>query len=182
VYFLVVWRPGAGGHFFSPRDERNGPALWRRTGVYSAMDQAPLDRLTFPETAGERGNDLAEDLADGNMPPLVVVAADSVQWRSALERIPALSGVIAPGWFDWRSEAVLESWQREAVSLAEARRFRLFAVEYEPYDLERAGIVYQYVSGFCYRCEPDSGFSFLIRADVECFASDCSTCPAFGGN
>jgi sulfite exporter TauE/SafE len=181
VYFLVVGVRGLAAHFFSPRDERMvQPSA--EVGVFSAVDQDTLYLLTFPETAGDRGNDLAADLAGGNMPPLVLVTADSVLWRAALERIPELSGVIAPWWFDWRSEAVLAPWQSEAVSLAEARRFRLFAVEYEPYDTERAGIVYQYVSGFGYRCEPDSGFSFLIRGDVECVASDCSTCPAFGGN
>jgi len=56
----------------------------------------------------------------------------------------------------------------------------MFAVAYEPYDLERAGVVFQHMSGFGYRCEPDSGFSFLVRADLECVSSDCSTCPALG--
>ncbi len=180
VYFLVIGIRGLAAFFLAPRDERTVQSSSGLEGVYNAMDQDTLYLLTFPEAAGDRGNDLAADLAGGSMPALVVVPSDSVNWRVALERIPELSGVIAPEWFDWRSETTLAPWQREAVSHAEARRFRLFAVEYEPYNRERAGIVYQYLSGFGYRCEPDSGFSFLIRSDAECTASDCSACPAFG--
>ncbi len=180
VYFMVIGIRGLAAFYAAPSDPRlvESPG---QPGVWSAMDQDTIYLLTFPGMPGDRGTDMARDLAGAAMPPLYVVSADTSDWLEALERIPELAGVIGPWWFDHRSEAVLSPWQEHAVEQAEARRFRLFAVGYEPYDQERAGIVYQYMSGFGYRCDPDSGFSFYIRPDLECFASDCSTCPAFGG-
>jgi hypothetical protein len=83
---------------------------------------------------------------------------------------------------DYRSEAELSPWQEEANALADQRRFRLFAIEYEPYDMERSGIVYQYLSRYSFRCDPDSGFTFLITSDAGCTTSDCNTCPAYQNN
>lgn len=180
VYFMVTGVRGLARHYSAPPDPRQVESS-DDPGVWHAMNQDSLYLLVFTDLQGDRGLELASDLADADMPPLVVIETDSVHWGEALGRIPGLSGVIAPWWFDPRSEAVLSQWQRQAVEAADAAGFRLFAVEYEPYDSERAGIVYQYMSGFGYRCDPDSGFSFLVRADLECATSDCSTCPAFGG-
>lgn len=180
VYFMIIGVRGLAGFYSTPSDPRLVESL-RQPGVWSAMDQDTIYLLTFPQMPGDRGSDLAADLGGASMPPLSVVSADTSDWLDALDRIPELAGVIGPWWFDERSEPVLSSWQTLAVTEAETRRFRFFAVGYEPYNTERAGIVYQYLSGFGYRCEPDSGFTFFIRADLECFASDCSTCPAFGG-
>jgi len=179
VYFMVIGVRGIAGYYQAPADPRQ-VGTTEDPGVWNAMSQDSLYLLVFTGMAGDRGLDLAADLAGAEMPPLVIIEADSSNWGEALERIPELSGVIGPWWFDARSEAVLSQWQQLAVSAADARRFRMFAVAYEPYDLERAGVVFQYMSGFGYRCEPDSGFSFLVRADLECVSSDCSTCPALG--
>ncbi len=181
VYFMVIGIRGLAAYYSQPADPLLVEPQNDRSGVWSATDQDTLYLLTFTGMAGDRGLELAEDLSGAEMPPMVVVSADTTDWLEALGRIPELSGVIGPWWFDHRSEAVLSDWQQQAVLEAEARRFRLFAVEYEPYDTERSGIVFQYVTGFGYRCEPDSGFSYLIRADLECVSSDCSTCPALGG-
>lgn len=180
VYFMVIGARGLARYFAATPDPRQVETA-DDPGVWHAMNQDSLYMLVFTGMAGDRGLDLAADLEGAEMPPIVVIETDSINWNEALERIPELSGVIGPWWFDPRSEAVLSEWQQQAAAAADSARFRIFAVEYEPYDSERAGIVYQYMSGFGYRCDPDSGFSFLVRADLECATSDCSTCPAFGG-
>lgn len=179
VYFLVTGIRGLAGHYLAAPDPRLVEAV-PREDVFFAMEEDTLYLLTFPQIAPDRGVELADDLLHPDMPPLVVVTADTTGWLTAVSRIPELSVVIGPWWLDGRSGAELSSWQQSVTEAAEERRFRVFAVAYEPYDRERAGIVYQYLSGFGYRCDPDSGFSFLVRADLECVSSDCSTCPALG--
>ena len=179
VYFLVTGIRGLAGYYLAAPDPRLVEAV-PREGVFFAMEEDTLYLLTFPQIAADRGAELADDLTHPDMPPLVVVTADTTAWLTAVSRIPELSGVIGPWWLDGRSGAELSSWQQSVAEASEERRFRVFAVEYEPYNLERAGIVYQYMSGFGYRCEPDAGFSFFIGSDLGCVATDCGSCPALG--
>lgn len=179
VYFLVTGIRGLAAYYLTPRDPMLVEAV-PREGVFFAMEQDTVYLLTFPGIPGDRGADMAADLAEAEMPPLITISTDSTAWRAAMERLPELAAVIGPGWLDSRSGQTLRPWQEEVVRLLESRNARIFAVAYEPYNRERAGVVYQYMDGFGYRCEPDAGFSFYIGPEMGCVATDCFTCPVLG--
>ena len=188
VYFGIMGIRGLAGYFFQSGDviidmhgdhddhaENSGPV-----GIYNALNEDTLYILTFPEVNGDRGVEMHTDLQGAEGPVIVLVQSNEAEWNSALESIPDLAGVIAPWWMDFRSEAELSQWQTDANALAETKRFRLFAIEYEPYDTERAGIVYQYLARYSFRCDSDSGFTFLLTSETGCATdADCNTCPAF---
>ena len=186
VYFGIIGIRGLAGYFLQSGDviidmhehdqtEESGPV-----SIYNALSDDSIYILTFPEIQGDRGVDLYGDLQGATGPEIVLIQSNPSEWQNALESIPELSGVIAPWWMDFRSEAELSTWQVDANTLAEERRFRLFAIEYEPYDTERAGIVYQYLARYSFSCDPDSGFTFLLTSETGCTtSSDCNTCPAF---
>ncbi len=181
VYFGITGIRGLAGYFL-----QYGDVIINETGeagsvhIYNAISDDTLYILTFPETDGDRGVDIFTDLRGAEGPELILIQSDTTNWIGTLESIPELSGIIAPWWMDFRSKAELSPWQVNANLLAEERRFRLFAIEYEPYDTERAGIVYQYLARYSFRCDPDSGFTFLLTSDTGCApSSDCNTCPAF---
>ncbi|MCK5035311.1 MAG: sulfite exporter TauE/SafE family protein [Candidatus Sabulitectum sp.] len=189
VYFGIMGIRGMASHIFQSGDviidvheetqtEHTGPP-----NIYNALNEDSLYILTFPEMDGDRGVDMFSDLQGAEGPEMVLVQASENDWETVLESIPELAGVIAPWWMDFRSEAELTPWQVHANVLSEERRFRLFAIEYEPYDTERAGIVYQYLARYSFRCDPDSGFTFLLTSETGCTTSaDCNTCPAYQDN
>ncbi len=151
--------------------------------IYNAIEQDSIYILSFPEVNGDRGIDLFNDLENADGPVLVLVQADTSDWQTGLNTIPELAGVIAPWWMDFRSQTDLSPWQENVNSMAEQMRFRLFAIEYEPYNTERAGIIYQYLARYSFRCDPDSGFTFLLTSDTGCATdTDCNTCPAYQNN
>ncbi len=184
VYFGITGIRGLTGYFLQSSD-----VIISETGetgsihIYNAMNDDTLYILAFPEMNGDRGIDMFADLQGSEGPEMILIQSDIAGCDNALLSIPELSGVIAPWWMDFRSEAELSPWQMNANLLAEERRFRLFAIEYEPYSTERAGIVYQYLARYSFRCDPDSGFTFLLTSDTGCTpSSDCNTCPAFQDN
>ncbi len=147
-------------------------------GIYNALNQDTLYVLTFPEISADKGTDMFSDLAGAEGPVIVLVQSDSVNYEMVLSTIPNLSAVIGPWWIDYRSEAELSQWQETVNALVAYKNLRLFAVEYEPYDTERAGIIYQYLARYSFRCADDEGFTFLLTSDVGCATdTDCNTCP-----
>ncbi len=185
VYFGILGIKGLAGYILQNGDvvidmheheeTESGPV-----SIYNALEEDSLYILTFPEISGDRGTDIFNDLQGAEGPEMVLVLADTTNWEQALNSIPELSGVIAPWWMDFRSGDELTLWQQEANLSADERRFRLFAIEYEPYDTERAGIVYQYLARYSFRCDPDSGLTFLLTSEAGCATdADCNTCPAF---
>ncbi len=188
VYFGIIGIRGLASYFLERRDvvvdvhEQGSSPSTGQVSIYNALNEDSLYLLAFPDIDGDRGTDMFTDLYGAEGPEIVLVIANSENWENAVQSIPELSGVIAPWWMDHRSEAELSPWQEAANIMADERRFRLFAIEYEPYDIERAGIVYQYLGRYSFRCDPDSGFTFLITSDAGCTTSDCNTCPAYQNN
>jgi len=183
VYFGIQGIRGLAGYFMKPDEviiDQTGAGS--SVAVYNAINEDTLYILTFPDIAGDMGAELFTDMQGAQGPALLLVQSDTANWESAVQSIPELAGVIAPWWMDFRSGVDLSAWQESANSLAGRRRFRLFAIEYEPYSSERAGIVYQYLARYSFRCDPDSGFTFLLTSETGCSTSDCATCPAFGNN
>lgn len=189
VYFGITGIKGLAEYYLRSKDviidvQSHIQALGERpVDIYNALNEDSLYILSFSNVNGDRGVDLFNHLQGSEGPELVLVNSSNADWEETLNSIPELSGVIAPWWMDFRSESELTPWQVAANTTVEERRFRLFAVEYEPYDIERAGIVYQYLARYSFKCDPDSGFTFLLTSDVGCAtSSDCNTCPAFQNN
>lgn len=183
VYFAILGVRGLALRYLSSGETLIDSAPRSENAfIYNAMDDDTLYILAFPGFHEDRGTDLFEDLRGADGPVFLLVTATPDDWESAVHGIPELSGVIGPWWIDPRSEAELEPWQEALIEEVDAKGLRLFAVEYEPYDLERAGVIYQYLARFSFRCEPDGGFTFLLTADAGCSTLDCSTCPAFQDN
>lgn len=184
VYFAVLGIRGLASHYLLSNDVLidNASTETGDTFIYNAMTDDTLYIVAFPEIEGDRGTDLYDDLMGAEGPVFVLLESSPEDWRITLEGIPPLAGVIGPWWMDHRSVAELIPWQQEAIELVLERGFRLFAIEYEPYDSERAGIVYQYLGRYSFRCEQNSGFTFLISSTTGCSTGDCSTCPALQNN
>jgi sulfite exporter TauE/SafE len=181
VYFGILGIRGMASYLFPPEQvliDTTQPE--GGTIIYSAMEQDTLYILHFPGFAADRGADMHRILEGSPGPEFVLVTASETGWRTEMDRIPPLSGVLGPWWMDHRSGAPLEQWQMEVNTLASDRGLRVFAIEYEPFDTERAGIVYQYLGRYSFRCGSGSGFTFLITADAGCSTFDCSACPALG--
>ncbi len=189
VYFGIIGIQGLAGYVLNSGDvivdvqEHGQPGGSGSANIYNALNEDTLYILTFSDMDGDRGLDMFNHLRGAEGPEIILIQSSTADWENALRSIPELSGVIAPWWMDFRSEAELSPWQVDANVLADERRFRLFAIEYEPYDIQRAGIVYQYLARYSFRCAPDSGFTFLLTNETGCATdSDCNTCPAYRDN
>jgi sulfite exporter TauE/SafE len=145
--------------------------------AFSALDQDTVYVLFFPELTDDYGDSLALHISDGSFPSVSVITADSENWLDSVERIPELSAVIASWWVDSRSGVERSIWQDEVSIALEERRMRIFAVEYEPYCSDRAESVRMWLETYSFKCDPDSGFSFLMLNSLSCDPADCSTCP-----
>ena len=183
VYFAIIGIRGLASHFLS-----SGEVVIDQTEnatgitIFNAMEEDTLYLITFPAMEDDRGSEMFADLQNAHGPVITLITADEATSLEKLQSIPELAGVIGPWWMDHRSQSELQPWQEIANTEVQARRFRLFAIEYEPYDSERAGIVYQYLTRYSFRCDPDSGFTFLLTNDTGCSTLDCSTCPAYQNN
>ena len=148
--------------------------------VFSVMEQDTVYVLFFPELPDDYGDSLTVHIPDGTFPRVRLVTAESGTWREALDMIPDLSAVITSWWVDPRSGVELDPWQEEAAAGLRAGRMRIFAVEYEPYCSDRAETVRTWLETYSFRCDPDSGFSFLMLNPQDCDpATDCPTCPVY---
>jgi len=184
VYFAVLGIRGLADHYLTDRAVLIGDTAIEEGNsfIYNAMEEDTLYIVAFPEVEGEMGSQLYEDLLGAQGPVFVLLESSSENWQRTLDSLPRLAGVIGPWWADHRSGAELLPWQSEVNEVISERGFRFFAIEYEPYDSERAGIVYQYLGRYSFRCQRNAGFTFLISGDAGCSTGDCNTCPAFQGN
>lgn len=183
VYFAIVGIRGLAAHYLSTGEAVIDPTDGTSEAtVFNAIEQDTLYLVTYPAMEEDRGTEMFSDLENAEGPVITLITADESNSLEMLQSIPELAAVIGPMWMDHRSEIDLQPWQELANMEVSARRFRLFAIEYEPYDSERAGIVYQYLSRYSFRCDPDSGFTFLLTNDTGCSTLDCSTCPAYQNN
>ena len=145
--------------------------------AFSALDQDTVYVLFFPELTDDYGDSLSLHIPDGSFPSIRIITADSAEWLEAVERIPELSAVITSWWVDSRSGVERSAWQDEVTAALEERRMRIFAVEYEPYCTDRTESVRMWLQTYSFKCDPDSGFSFLMLNSLSCDPVDCSTCP-----
>lgn len=144
--------------------------------LFSAMEQDTIYIITIPGYEGDSGSQLAEDLS-GIISPHPVVMETDTNDISSLEIIPELSAVIAPWWVDTRSGENLNQWKEEIRQFLLMKRSRTFAVEYEPYCIDRAETIAGFLERFNFRCDPDSGFTFLMMNTLDCAPTECETCP-----
>ena len=148
-------------------------------GLFSIDEVDTLWIVTVPGYEGDRGADISVDLGSSPLEAaIVLLEIDSLAPESSIASLPELSAVMAPWWVDARSGEVLSGWRRVLVDGLSSRRTRVFAVEYEPYCTDRACSIVDFLQRFSFRCDPDSGFTFLMQNDLNCLPTDCSTCPA----
>lgn len=163
----------------SPGGIAAGDASADGTGVFSIEAVDTLYILSVNGYPGDRGPEIAEDLETlglGAVPCLVMVDSLSPVDQQ-LQRLPDLSAVIAPWWVDDRSGEILTGWRLRLAEALGEKRARVFAVVYEPYCDDRALAVMEFLQRYSFRCDPDSGFVFLMINDLECLPADCRTCP-----
>ncbi len=145
--------------------------------VFSVEDADTLYILTFGNDMDDKGALLAGDMPADLLPPVVVVEVSGESFGEAVESIPELSAVITPPWVDSRYEAAdTEPWQDSLAAMIRKRRFRTFAVEYQPYCLDRARGIESFLHRYDFKIDPDSGFIFLMLNPLACDPLDCSTC------
>lgn len=181
VYFLAV-----GVRMFinilSPGGEVTGDPRAVPSGdisqaAYSALEEDTLYFVGFPSDSSDHAADLAAYFDSLAGPAAVFVPADSAEPAGFAARIPELSTVIVPWWTDQRSGAILYPWQVSFVETVQARRYRAFAVGYEPWCVDRAAAVMDFLDRYSFRVEPDSGFTFLMQNSTGCSPDSCATCP-----
>jgi hypothetical protein len=144
--------------------------------IFSIEEADTLYILTFTDEDTDMGSELARDMDADFLPPLKVVETTRQDCLVTLLTIPELSAVMVPAWVDPRYDAETESWQDSLVSLVEQRRLRAFAVEYQPYCADRYMGIQSFLERYSFRCDPDSGFTFLMLNPLACSPSECSTC------
>ena len=180
VFFMAVgirslasW-PGRSGPAGSPLDTPGGEE------VFSISEIDTLYIITVPGFEGDHGGELATDLPSIGFEPAVrAVMVDTADIAGSVSTVPILAAAVAPWWVDPRSEHPLDrQWMHDMAELLETRRNRVFAVQYEPYCLDRVRSLVDFLDRFGFRCHPDSGFTFLMAGTLQCQTSDCSTCPA----
>jgi len=179
VYFLVT------GIRMGVRALSGGTAAGGAAGqaggegvIYTPAAEDTLWVLGFDGFAGDRSSELAGWLDSALDPHIELVRSDSGSLPD-LAGIPRLSAVIAPWWVDPRSGETLIGWQQAFADSLLARRYRVMAVEYEPWCTDRASAISGFLERYSFRVEPDSGFSFLMLNSLECAPTDCDTCPLY---
>lgn len=144
--------------------------------IFSVEDSDTLYILAFAEDEQDRGFELAEQISGANLPPLKVIPFDKDQWLQQISTVPELSAVITPVWIDSRSGIDTSPWQDSVSAYLESMRMRTFAVEYEPWCSERGYGIQSFLEMYAFRCDPDSGFTFLMLNPLGCGPNDCSSC------
>lgn len=143
--------------------------------IFSIMSVDTIYVLGFEGDSADHGVDLIQDLRGAEVPSLVPVITDSTDWRRAVRCIPQLSAVFAPQWVDPRSGLPTLPWQDSVSAALKERRFRVFALEYEPYCSETPRIIMSFLDRYSFKCDPDSGMIFYMANPSN--PSDCATCP-----
>ena len=147
------------------------------SGIYSVSDADSLYVIDFAGDPEDHGSELVMDMAQEGLPPFVLVETDSAGWEGDMARIPDLAPVIVPWWVDERSGIEPAQWQSDVVEMLAGGRTRTFAIQYEPYCTDRVASVESFLGSYSFRCDPDSGFTFMMLNTLSCAPSDCSTCP-----
>jgi len=183
IYFGAIGLKGLATWLTTPRDSiavlehDHDHAAAEGVSIYSVVDSDTLYIIQFEGDPEDHGSELAEQMIGTDLPPLAVIVTDSSSWPSALERVPELSPVITSYWVDPRSGIELLPWQERARTALSDAGMRTFAVQYEPYCADRVTSVESFLASYSFRCDPDSGFSFLMLNTLACAPTDCSTCP-----
>ncbi|MEN8209504.1 MAG: hypothetical protein ABFR50_09670, partial [Candidatus Fermentibacteria bacterium] len=146
------------------------------TAIFSVEDSDTLYIVSFSNDDDDKGSQLAEDMTGTILPPIKLVSATPEGWREAVAPIPGLSAVIVPFWVDERSSIETEEWQKSFAGYMVDMQMRTFAVEYQPYCDDRVTGIQSFLERYSFRCDPDSGFVFLMMNSMACGPSDCSTC------
>jgi sulfite exporter TauE/SafE len=145
--------------------------------VYAVLEEDTLYVVGFPADPADHARELSEFLAGFTSPATVYIPLDSACFQTLPDRAPDLSSVIVPWWVDPRSGEALDSWRGEFAEMLGQRRYRAFAVQYEPWCEDRAETVRSFLDRYSFRVDPDSGFTFLMLNTLECAPEDCTTCP-----
>lgn len=159
------------------RDPRAVPAGDDSRAAFSALEEDTLYFVGFPSDPSDHAGDLAAYFDSLEGPAAVFVAADQAAPSGFADGIPELSSVIVPFWADPRSGVALAPWQASFVETVAAKRYRAFAVGYEPWCEDRAAAVRDFLDRYSFSVEPDSGFTFLMQNSLECSPDSCATCP-----
>lgn len=185
VWFAAVGVRGLAAWVSTPRESIAVPA--EETGspgeegggvsVFSVADAETLYVLAFAGDSTDHGSELSREIDPAGLPPILLLESDSAGWENDLGRIPDLAPVIAPWWVDDRSGMTLTPWRQGVVDRLRSGRNRVFAVQYEPYCSDRVASVESFLGTYAFRCDPDSGFSFLMLNTLSCAPTDCATCP-----
>lgn len=144
--------------------------------IFSIEDADTLYILTFSDDEDDMGARLAQDMDANFLPPVRVVQARRENWRESVMMIPELSAAMVPVWVDPRYGEDSSPWRDSLAGLVESRRLRAFAVEYQPYCSDRYTGIQSFLERYSFRCDPDSGFVFMMLNPLACSPSECSTC------
>ncbi len=146
------------------------------SSIFSVEDADTLYILSFSGDEDDMGSQLAVDMNADVLPPVKVMVIERNSWPEILTTIPELSAVIVPHWVDERSGIATEQWQKDFTSRLQEMRMRTFAVEYQPYCTDRVNGIQSFMERYSFRCDPDSGFVFLMLNPLACAPSECSSC------
>lgn len=183
IYFAAVGIRGLASWFTSAdesiaiQSEEAADGNSAQVSIFSVSDAESLYIVDFTGDPEDHGSELVLDMTREDLPPLVLVETDSAGWEGDMSRIPDLAPVITSWWVDERSGIELAQWQSDVVERLAGGRTRTFAVQYEPYCTDRVASVESFLGSYSFRCDPDSGFTFMMLNTLSCAPSDCATCP-----
>lgn len=184
IYFAAVGARGLAVWITSPRESIAIPAEQNTQeageadpSIFSVSDADTLYIVDFAGDTADHGSQLAADINPDGLPPIILFQTDSSRWEADMAVIPSLAPVIVPWWVDSRSGVVPAPWQHGVAARLLSGRQRTFAVQYEPYCADRVASVESFLVAYSFRCDPDSGFTFLMLNTLSCAPADCATCP-----
>ena len=183
IYFGAIGIKGLVQWLTSPRDSiavqshDHDHSDTGESGIYSVSDSDSLYVIQFLGDPEDHGSEFAEQMSAEGLPPVAMLLSDSTSWESSLTHIPELSPVIISYWADPRSGIEPRPWQEEVRTALSDAGMRVFAVQYEPFCADRVVSVESFLASYSFRCDPDSGFTFLMLNTLACAPADCATCP-----
>jgi hypothetical protein len=187
VYFAAVGARGLAAWIANPPESIAIPAeqaasdaagaVGTEASIFAVSDADTLYILDFMGDSSDHGSELAVDISPDGLPPILLVETDSSRWEQDLAGIPDLTPVLVSWWVDARSGVSQTLWQQGVAARLLSGRNRTFAVQYEPYCADRVTSVESFLGAYSFRCEADSGFTFLMLNTLSCAPVDCATCP-----
>jgi sulfite exporter TauE/SafE len=184
VYFAAVGARGLTSWITTPpesiaipAEQAAADAAGSEVSIFAVSDAETLYILDFVDDSSDHGSELAADLSPDGLPPIFLVETDSSRWEQDMAGIPDLSPVLVSWWVDARSGVEQTLWQQGVAARLLSGRHRTFAVQYEPYCADRVTSIESFLGTYSFRCEADSGFTFLMLNTLSCAPADCATCP-----